>query len=245
MYDPGGGSGEISTQIDNPQNGLFQSATKRKAEDVPRDAKKPCEQQHINPATQHKTAHRTKYPTENRYLPTDPGPEYLVLVSTTDSTQHLGKYHASAICRILQADKISYDQVITVGKNTIKILFSTPTLANNFLESQYAAKKRWTAYIPNSRITREGVVKGLDMSTTKQEILEYTTGDNITIIDAHQLSRREENRWVPSSCWRLTFQGQELPKKVSFMGLLRNVAPYTRSVIKCLNYQVPSIRPHS
>ena len=226
MSDPGGGSN--NTKI-NTQDGFQQvySTNKRKrTEDLHDNIKK----QNVTPKNT-----RINYPTDNRYREDDEGPEFMVLVATDgDDSRHLGKYHASAISRKLNACQIKYTRMFQTSTNTVKLLFKTPLEANRFLDSPVARNNNWHAYIPANRITREGVVRGLDMSTTKEEILNNCESGDIEIKDAYQLLRKnDKGEWVPSSCWRLVFTGQTLPKRVFIMRLARNVSPYVRPVIKC------------
>lgn len=236
MVDPGGG-GENNEQTNSQEGFIQQRGKKRTYKEPENGTKKHCGAPHGTPQKPGKPK-RTTYPTQNRYSKEDPGPEYFILMCTTDDSPFkLGKYNPQALCRQLKGAGVPYKELYSLGQSTIKLAFNTADDANNFLESTYATNRDYISYIPSSRIKREGVIRGLALDTTKEEILSYTES-KYEILDAINLCRRtDKGEWTPTSCWRIIFKGQELPKKVAVMGYIRTIHPYVRPVLKCHNCQ--------
>ncbi|KAE8742710.1 hypothetical protein FOCC_FOCC011742 [Frankliniella occidentalis] len=223
----------------NPSNGNPSKKSSKNGNDqvgpsLKRSASNPLDQQSKK---QHQETlvidQRTKY----RYYEEDTGPEYVVLVESKE--ENIGNFHALAIARCLRDAKVPYSTATAAGKNKLRLIFDAGSKANEFLDSKLCEERRWTAYIPTSRITRMGVVRGLGDLFSDTELAESASTEEVRVLQAFRLNRRTpENTWEPSGAWRLTFEGQTLPKYIYLEGLRIKVEPYVPPVKRCTKCQL-------
>lgn len=107
-----------------------------------------------------------------------------------------------------------------IGRTRISMAFSNMNDANAFITDARLEAENLTAYIPSFSITRMGLIRGIPAQWSEEEIL---TNISVPIgcgkvVKARRLNRRvTENdlvRWLPSETVVLTFDGQQLPKRV-------------------------------
>jgi len=102
----------------------------------------------------------------NKYIVSN-CPPYLVHVKSLEG--NIGNLHPMSLGKAL-AD--SFPAIINIkrrGKNLIVINFKFSFDANKFVQSN-KLPAGWTAYIPNYKIVRSGIVKGVDLSLSIDEI---------------------------------------------------------------------------
>lgn len=128
-----------------------------------------------------------------------------------------------------------------IGRNRISLSFSNYLDANSFLTNELLIKNDYKAFIPSFNITRIGLVRGVPIEWSPDEII-----DNINvpigcgkILKARRLNFKKviEGKviWNPSQAVVLTFDGQILPKRIFMCYNALPVDLYTFPTIQCYN----------
>lgn len=178
------------------------------------------------------------------YTDSDKGP-FIVHVSHTENELSSGisirpiKFGQFLVKNNIK--NIKNDGVKKIGRNRISVEFKSGTDANNFLENRILSVHKYTAVIPNYNISRMGVVRGIPLDTSMQELVEVTKIPNGcgAILKARRFNRKlsvdGKATWAPTQSVVLTFQGQVLPERVFIYHNSISIEPYQLPTIQCFN----------
>lgn len=178
----------------------------------------------------------------NRYSAADIGPFY-VFIESKSNDQNLGRLHHIALgkliyntlkddfCSIVDIDKINYKRV--------KVTTKTFSSANKILDSQELISKNISAYIPESKMFRKGVVRHVDRDLSLDEIQEMAMSE-YKIMDVQRMTRKitaedGSSARVSTETVVINFRGQVLPNYIFIYGARCKVEPYVYRVSQCLN----------
>lgn len=128
-----------------------------------------------------------------------------------------------------------------IGRNRVSISFSTYEVANSFVNNKDLSLNKYRAFIPSVNVTRMGVVRGVPISYTDEEIL-----SNITvpmgcgnILKVRRLKKKTivngNAEFIGIETVVLTFDGQILPKRVFMCYNSLPVDLYIYPTIQCFN----------
>lgn len=128
-----------------------------------------------------------------------------------------------------------------IGRNRISLSFSKYEDANSFLSCSILKSHKYKAFIPSFNITRMGVVRGIPVNWSEDEIL-----DNINVpigcgkvIKVRRLNKKNivnnKAEFSPIETVVLTFDGQVLPKRVFMCYNSMPVDLYIFPTIQCFN----------
>ncbi|CAH2107431.1 unnamed protein product [Euphydryas editha] len=138
-------------------------------------------------------------------------------------------------------DSVVKDGVKNVGRNKISIEFSSAQAANKFLQNPVVVMCKYNTIIPTFNITRMGLVKGIPVDWSMDELvesIELPSGCGI-IVKARRLNRKSLQEgsvtWVPTQSVVLTFRGQMLPNRIYSYHTSLPVETYNLPTIQCLN----------
>lgn len=177
---------------------------------------------------------------KREYQADDVGPYDVYVSSTTrpdqSESRNLGNLFPTQVGRILKRMGVTYSEVKSIGRNRIKVSFSSYLAANSLLHNPALTDVEWEAYLPGVRRLSFGVVQGLDPDTTEEEILMEASAPDTTISAAHRLQRRNrDGDWVNCNSWRITFDTPILPDKIVLFGCVFRTTPYIHPVRQCKN----------
>ncbi|CAG9857383.1 unnamed protein product [Phyllotreta striolata] len=173
-----------------------------------------------------------------RYKYLDTGP-YLVIVEGTDKN-NIGAFHPIAVGRTLRIKGIQGIKAVSrKGSNRISIEFITSKYSNEFLDNdKLKEESKWESYIPASLVTSRRIIRGIDLSTSMEEIKNFGKAST-KILDARRLNRRIANQqtveYVPSETELITFEGKNIPNTVSINYYESRVKVYVGPVLQCFN----------
>ncbi|XP_045502915.1 uncharacterized protein LOC123699911 [Colias croceus] len=131
------------------------------------------------------------------------------------------------------------DGVKSVGRNRISVEFVSAEDANNFLSLPALAEAKFKAFIPTYHITRMGIVKGIPVEWTMDDLVECAEFPNRhgRILKARRLNKKSSldgiTTWVPSQTVVLTFLGQVMPSKIYCRYTSLPVEIYHYPTIQC------------
>jgi len=161
-----------------------------------------------------------------------------VHIEANPNASNLGNLHPLKLGKIL-ADKISFvSDIRRLGRNIISINFKYRHEANWFVENENLLPEG-IGYIPNYKILRIGIVKGIDLSLNESEIrrgIRFPEG-NIEIRSLFRLKHRDKStlELKDSSSVKIEFASNLLPEYLSIWSVRCKVRPYINRVRKCFN----------
>ena len=180
----------------------------------------------------------------NKFGLSDPGPFLVILESITEN---VGNLHPMAIGKLLLQQHKELDNFIqsisNAGRNRIKITFKSAYHANILLNSKIIEQKQMKAFIPQYLTKRVGIIRGVDLSLTDDEIknlIAPLSGQDFSVLEATRMNRRviddnKEITYKPTGTVRISFKGQRLPTCVSLCKVICEVEPYIQRVVQCFN----------
>lgn len=152
---------------------------------------------------------------------------------------------ALKIAEILRNNNLCRDiiEIKKVGRNRVVVHFSSIISANNIIDSPVFASRGYKTYIPSYLISRCGIIKGVDIDYTDEQLLHMISCNSYNINYVKRLNRRitvdGEVKYVPSSSVLISFEGQRLPSYVFMWHVRYNCEPFirrTRQCYSCLRY---------
>lgn len=105
-------------------------------------------------------------------------PPFIVFVECNRDAEpeglNLGNMHPMAIARTIcvRCGDSNITEIRSIGKMIQEITFRSFEAANRFVEGRDRLPKDWSTYIPNFRIRRVGVVRGVDPSLSEKAVRE-------------------------------------------------------------------------
>jgi len=85
---------------------------------------------------------------------------------------NIGNVHPMKLGKVLADHFSSIRNIKKLGKNIIVINFKFSFDANQFAQSSNLLPENWISYIPNYKIIRTGIARGVDPSLSNDEILQ-------------------------------------------------------------------------
>lgn len=128
-----------------------------------------------------------------------------------------------------------------IGRNKLSIAFSSHKSANSFLSNQNLEAHKMKAFIPTFNVTRMGLVRGVPVEWSPEEILENISvpigcGKIIKVRRINfKIIQDGSAIWKPSQSIVVTFDGQVLPKRIFMCFNALPVDLYIFPTIQCFN----------
>jgi len=127
-------------------------------------------------------------------------------------------------------------------KSRVEVNFKNPLEANKLLNDNDIKDNNLKAYIPGFRLSRRGIIKGIDEDISEEEILENIES-RFKVLKVRRLNRRnrdpcrkeEDPKWVASKSVVLTFSGQMLPSEIYISRVKVKVDSYMILPVICYN----------
>lgn len=177
----------------------------------------------------------------NRYPSSSESGQYDVIFDSDYSQEGIKPPNQLTVCRVVAKIQENLEvpndafQSKKVGQK-ILISFTSPQVANAMLTHQLLRDHKLIAYIPQFKTMRQGIIKGVPLDYSPEEIIEDITSP-VAIKSATRLNRffRIENQphHKPTQSILLTFEGQDLPKVVTLWHTRLEVHPFISPVKRC------------
>lgn len=176
------------------------------------------------------------------YTNNDLGP-FIVYVQNKEG--NIGKFHRISTAKLIREAipqfQNNINDISVIGVNRIKVEFSNGESANKLVESKLLSEKNYDVFIPQFNKRRQGVVKGVDIDISEEElvhIIKPKFGKELEILEIRRLKRKliinNEVTYVPNQTIVISFKGQTLPKQVVIEKIIFEVEPYIQRVVQCL-----------
>lgn len=180
---------------------------------------------------------------KNLYNENDKGP-YVVHVQkksiTTDNEQSIS-INPILFGKFIQKHSfrgIMPGSIIRIGRNRIKISFSTFKDANSFVNNTIISENGYNAFIPSFCVTKIGVIK-VPTDIEDADIISDSVIPNnpIKILKVRRLKIKtfinDSPSWKPSQSVVITFEGQILPEYLYLYYNKINIQVYKYPTIQC------------
>jgi len=173
----------------------------------------------------------------NRYSASN-HPPFLVHIESTDG--NIGNVHPMSLGKALADHFPTILSIRRLGKNIISVIFKFSFDANQFVQSGHLLPENWIPYIPNYKIIRTGVIRGVDLSLSYDEILRGIKwkGRPLEIKSIERLKYRDirnNNEVKLSSSVKIEFISNLLPEFITIWSVRSRVRPFVNRVRKCIN----------
>lgn len=189
-----------------------------------------------SPNEKDKSTTRTIYTYNN----TDVGP-YRVLVELVDTKEDSISINKLSFGKILSKVAEYKQNVINVkplGRKKLMVHIRTAHAANQMQADRSLRQQNYKAYIPKHFLTVSGVISGVPVEMTTEEIMENISS-TVPVLDVTRLHRYENGVKIPATRIGVTFRSNQLPKEVRMFCCTNTVQPFTTKAVfctKCLRY---------
>lgn len=185
-------------------------------------------------------AMKTNTQTAYTYDDTDTGP-YRVLVELLDTKEDSISINKLSFGKILTKVKEYKQNVINVkplGKKKLMVHIKTAQAANQMQADQSLRQQNYNVYIPKHFLTVSGVISGVPLEMTVEEIKE-SISSTVPVLDVTRLHRYENGNKIPVTRVGVTFRSHQLPREVRMFCCTNRVQPFASKAVfcqKCLRY---------
>lgn len=128
-----------------------------------------------------------------------------------------------------------------IGRNRCSISFSKHDDANALIGHKSLSDYKFKAFIPSYNISRMGVVRGIPIDLSPEEIIDSTSVPNGCgkILKVRRINTKQMIEgapiWKPTQTVVVTFDGQVLPNRIFMCYNSLQVQLYTYPTIQCYN----------
>lgn len=173
---------------------------------------------------------------DNYYISSDKGPFVVYIENKNKQFIHamsIGKFIRDC-CFNIYKDIISINKI---NKFRIKLILNTYENANKLTHSPIWETKNLIAFIPNFSISRQGVIRDIDISLTEEDIIYYADSEQ-QILKARRITKKDKNNpeyRINTPVVIITFRGQTLPSEIKILGVICKVESFIQKVVLCFH----------
>lgn len=173
---------------------------------------------------------RPKVFDELKYTDGDKGP-FRVLVERKRTDSSINKI---SVGRIIKNNNL-YENMIDMkrsGRKKVVVYYQTIEAANLLLEKRQVFQENYFVYIPTYFISVKGVVTGIPMDFTIEEMKEEISSE-VEVLDVFRMNKRIQGIRTPSDRVCIVFRSTQLPTYVKMCFVRSRVDPFISKVIYC------------
>lgn len=169
------------------------------------------------------------------YEESDAGP-YRVIVQMKElrDDTHINKLAIGKVLAKTNEYRANVLNLKMMGRNKVLVLVKNAKTANNIQADKTLQAQNYRAYIPKHFLTVSGVVTGVPLEFTPDEILESITC-NVPILGVTRLHKYEKDQKIPTTRIGVTFRTNKLPSEVRMFCCTNVVKPFISKVVFCQN----------
>ena len=175
----------------------------------------------------------------NEYGPMHVGP-FLVIVQSKEG--NLGNLHPMKLGKLLYMNcDYNIQQIKKVNKNKLEVFFQNYNDANKFVKSNIGIQNNWHTFIPYSQTHVVGVIRGVDIELTNEEICkQIRTQEMYDVTQAYRFYRKHYNdkgeaTFLPTQTVKITFKAPSLPKRAFLYFTTSEIETYNPPILQCKN----------
>lgn len=175
---------------------------------------------------------------ENYYLENNKGP-YIVWIqhkSTSgndkEKLKQFKRLSDFKVGRLICPHYKSIEYINSKTKTKVEVKFKSMYEANKIIRDAELEENDFEAFMPNFRLKRKGIIKGIDEDIKEKKIIEVIESQ-YKVIHVKRLNKRNRNqnrqenepKWIASRSVIITFSDQELPNEVYRVSRIISVIP--------------------
>lgn len=192
----------------------------------------------LNMNTGSNTPSKTKV--NYQYQQTDQGPYRVMveLIDTQDGNIRINKLTLANVLRKMIAYKTHIMDMKNIGRNKVMVYLNNFQLANRLTNDENIKAKNYRAYIPRHLISVTGVIAGIPLDITEEDIMEDIICE-YPVMQVYRMNRFVNGQKEPTQRMSITFRASKLPESIKiFHCSLRVRAFFKKAVLclKCLRY---------
>lgn len=170
------------------------------------------------------------------YVFGDQGP-FRVMVELNDTQNGsltINKLTLASTLRKLAIYKTHVTEIKNVGRNKLMVYLNNYQIANRLTTDSLLKGKNYKAYIPRHLISVTGVISGIPLDITADEVMNDIESE-ATVMQIYRLNRFVDGRPEPSMRMSVTFRASKLPQTVKIFCVSVRVKAFYRKANLCLN----------
>lgn len=169
------------------------------------------------------------------YNPNDTYP-YRVIVQL-DDPENKAPINKLSVGRMLSQNNDYKNNIINLralGRNKVLVFMKCHQTANRLQADQQLKPKGYRAFIPRSFVAVSGVVSGVPVDMTIDEIKQNIRSD-YPILGINRLHRYEGANKIETTRISIAFRASTLPREVRLFCCVNSVRPFINKPVLCLN----------
>lgn len=162
---------------------------------------------------------------------------YRVIVQAENGTEGQAQINKLTVGKMLSQNKEYKNNIFNMrplGRNKLLVFLKSYQAANRLQSDPQLKPKGYRAYIPRSFVAVSGVVSGVPVDMTTEEILENIRSD-VPILGINRLHRYEGANKIETTRISIAFRSSTLPREVRLFCCLNSVRPFINKPVLCLN----------
>lgn len=164
-------------------------------------------------------------------------PQYVVLIQK-DSANDSSRINPVMVSRVISklVGNNNILEVKSAGRNKVSVSFNNFERANSLSNMEALKVHNLKAIIPAFRVMRTGVIKNVPLDIS-EETIQNEFSSTAKIVSVRRLCRKErkdgKEELIPTFSVMAKFQGQVLPRSLTYLHVSFPVIPYIPRVLMC------------
>ncbi|XP_062556568.1 uncharacterized protein LOC134221391 [Armigeres subalbatus] len=170
------------------------------------------------------------------YTKNDKGP-YRLIAELIDDQKGEIRINKLTVGKLLCKSKEYKDNIINMrpmGQKRLLVFVKSYTIANRLQEDETMKGNNYSFYVPRNFLTITGVVSGVPVEMSNEEIMENMTCE-VPIVNIYRLHRFVNNMKIPTNRISIMFRTSQLPAEVKLYCCNNSVQPFISKPVLCEN----------
>lgn len=187
-----------------------------------------------NPLSSKSANGRTYQTYEYNQYDTSPFRVIVQLQNDEEGKQRINKLSLGKVLSKIDEYKNNITNMRALGRNKVLVFLKNFQVANKLQSDQMLRKNNYKAYIPRSFVSVTGVVAGVPVDMSIEEISQNITS-KYPILGINRLHRYEGGNKIETHRISITFRASKLPEDVRLFCCINSVRPFVNKPVLCLN----------
>ncbi|KAK9503957.1 hypothetical protein O3M35_010407 [Rhynocoris fuscipes] len=179
------------------------------------------------------------------YAKEDPVPFQILIENSNKDKNGIARIHPMALGKLLSVNhpdiSLNIIEIKKLGRNRLRVEMNNAISANKLLNSEILKEKGFNTHIPRYLLQRRGIIRGVDVALTEDEIKEAIVFPNraMELLEIKRLNRKTLNVstaevvYTPTQSVLMVIRGQMLPNYVYIHYVRCEVNQYVQNVVQC------------
>lgn len=171
-----------------------------------------------------------------QYESGDQGPFRVMveLVDTQNGNLKINKLSLACTLRRMPMYKTHVTEMKQVGRNKLMVYLNNYQIANRLTTDANLNEKNYRAYIPRHLVSVTGVIAGVPLDITEEEIADEMESE-YPVMTVYRMNRHVNGKKEPTMRVSVTFRAAKLPEHVRIFCCSVGVRAFYRKSVLCYN----------